>query len=148
MKKTFPARSHTNRRARAGYTLMEIMLVIAIIAVLVGAGIHYMAGDLDIAKEQRVTNDITSITTQLKVYEMESLFLPTTAQGLDALVHKPTTEPVPERWHQLFTKVPVDPWGMPYQYAYPGKHNTDGFDVYSLGPDRTEGDHEIGNWSN
>ncbi len=100
----------------------------------------------DTAKEQRVQADITTITTELRTYEMEALFLPTNEQGLDALVHKPTAEPVPERWHQLTEGTPTDPWGMPYQYRYPGKYNTDGFDLYSLGPDRVESDDDIGNW--
>ncbi len=123
------------------------MLVLAIISVLVGAGIYYLAGNLDIAKERRVESDIETITTQLKTYEMENLFMPTTEQGLDALVNKPSREPLPERWRQLFEKMPVDPWGMPYQYRNPGKHNTDKFDVYSTGPDRQDGtDDDIGNW--
>jgi general secretion pathway protein G len=127
--------------------LIEIMLVLAIISVLVGAGIYYLAGNLDIAKERRVESDIETITTQLKTYEMENLFMPTTEQGLDALVNKPSREPLPERWRQLFEKMPVDPWGMPYQYRNPGKHNTDKFDVYSTGPDRQDGtDDDIGNW--
>jgi general secretion pathway protein G len=135
------------RSSRNGYTLIEIMLVLAIISVLVGAGVYYMVGNLDVAKENRVGTDITTITTQLKTYEMESLYLPTTEQGLDALVHKPTAEPIPLRWHQLFEKVPVDPWGTPYQYLSPGKHNPGKFDLYSLGPDRKESDDDIGNWT-
>ncbi len=139
--------SRRARHARGAYTLIEIMLVIAIISVLVGAGIYYLTGNLDIAKERRVETDLTTITTQLKTYEMEALSLPTTEQGLDALVHKPSVEPVPSRWHQLFEKMPIDPWGMPYQYRYPGKHNPDKFDLYSFGPDRVESDDDQGNWS-
>ncbi|HEY8965583.1 MAG TPA: type II secretion system major pseudopilin GspG [Candidatus Methylacidiphilales bacterium] len=135
------------RHARGGYTLVEIMLVLAIIAVLVGAGIYKLSGNLDVAKETRVDADIATITTQLKTYEMQALSLPTTEQGLDALVHQPTSDPVPARWHQLFEQVPVDPWGRPYQYKNPGVHNPNGFDLYSLGPQGKEGDGNIGNWS-
>ena len=132
---------------RSAYTLIEIMLVIAIISVLVGAGIYYLSGNLDIAKERRVETDLGTISTQLKTYEMEALFLPTTAQGLDALVRQPTTEPIPPRWHALFEKVPLDPWGTPYQYRCPGKHNPAKFDLYSFGPDRKESDDDLGNWT-
>ena len=83
-----------------GYTLIEIMLVLSIISVLLGAGIYYLIGNLDIAKERRVQADIATFTTQLKTYEMENLFMPTTEQGLAALVQEPTTDPKPRRWRQ------------------------------------------------
>lgn len=140
-------RSHP--RQRSGYTLVEIMLVLSIIAVLLAAGIHYMAGNLDIAKETRVKGDIQTITVQLRTYEMQNLFLPTTEQGLQALVTMPTAEPKPTRWRQLLEKdALMDPWGSQYRYANPGKHNPSGFDLYSIGADRTEGTaDDIGNWS-
>jgi general secretion pathway protein G len=132
----------------AGYTLIEIMLVLAIIAVLLGAGIYKVIGNLDAARETRVEADIATITTQLKTYEMENLFMPTTEQGLDALVKAPTTDPKPRRWRQLEESMPEDPWGMPYQYRSPGTHNPNGFDLYSMGPDRKDGtEDDIGNWS-
>lgn len=124
------------RRFARGYTLFEIMLVLGIIAVLVGSAIFLLVGNVDIAKEQRVEADIQAISTQLRTYEMLNLTYPTTAQGLEALVSKPSTEPVPRRWRQLMDSVPLDPWGSPYQYAYPGRRNPKGFDLYSWGPDR------------
>lgn len=133
-----PAPRHT-----PGYTLFEIMLVLGIIAVLVGSAIFLLVGNVDIAKEQRVEADIQAISTQLRTYEMLNLTYPTTAQGLDALVNKPTIEPIPRRWRQLMESVPLDPWGNPYQYAYPGKRNPGGFDLYSLGPDRKESDDDL-----
>lgn len=114
------------------------MLVLGIIAVLVSSAIYLLVGNVDIAKEQRVESDIQAISTQLKTYEMLNLTYPTTSQGLEALVRKPSTEPVPRRWRQLMEEVPLDPWGTPYQYAYPGKKNPRGYDLYSLGPDRQE----------
>ena len=128
------------------YTLVEIMLVLAIISVLLAAGIYYLAGNLDIAKRRRVEADIQTLTMQLKTYEMENLFLPTTEQGIDALVKRPSSEPVPRRWIQLMEKSPIDPWGMPYQYRYPGKHNPTKFDLFSFGPDRMESADDQGNW--
>ena len=141
------ARRVRTRLARLrGYTLVEIMLVLGIISVLLGAGIYYLTGSLDVAKERRVEADIVTITTQLKTYEMQNLFLPTSEQGLQALVTQPITEPIPRRWRQLLEKVPTDPWGIAYLYRYPGKKKSKGFDVYSLGPDRIESDDDIGNW--
>ncbi len=136
-------------RTRRGYTLVEIMLVLSIIAVLLAAGIHYMAGNLDIAKETRVKGDLQTITVQLRTYEMQNLFMPSTEQGLQALVTMPTSEPKPTRWRQLLEKdALIDPWGSPYKYANPGKHNPSSFDLYSIGADRTEGTaDDFGNWN-
>jgi len=117
----------------AGYTLFEIMLVLGIIAVLVGSAIYLLVGNIDVARESRVEADIQSISTQLRVYEMQNLRPPTTEQGLKALVTRPGGDPPPRRWKQLLERVPLDPWGRPYRYRIPG---TDGrsFDVYSSGP--------------
>jgi general secretion pathway protein G len=127
----------------AGYTLFEIMLVLGIIAVLVGAAIYMLVGNVDVAKEQRVEADFKAIGTQLGVYEMQNYFFPSTEQGLEALVTKPSTEPVPRKWKRLLESVPLDPWGTPYQYMNPGKRNPDGYDLYSWGPDRRESDDDI-----
>jgi len=137
---TYKFENQTRRLLRntSAYTLFEIMLVLGIIAVLVGSAIYLLVGNVDIAKEQRVESDIQAISTQLKTYEMLNLTYPTTAQGLEALVRKPGTEPVPRRWRQLLEEVPLDPWGSPYIYAYPGKRNPRGYDLFSLGPDRQE----------
>jgi general secretion pathway protein G len=117
----------------AGFTLIEIMLVVGIITVLMGAAIFHLAGNLELAKEQRVRGDIQAISTQLKTYETFNLVLP-------------TTEPIPPRWKQMMTQIQLDPWGMAYVYRYPGKKNPKSFDLFSLGPDRIESDDDIGNW--
>lgn len=132
MKRPFSTR---RSRLQAGYTLFEIMLVLGIIAVLVGSAIYLLAGNLDVAKEQRVDADIQAIKTQLRVYEMQNFSMPTTSQGLEALVNKPSTEPLPRKWRQLMESVPLDPWGNPYQYENPGRKDPGKFDLYSLGPD-------------
>src|SRR5690606_23733764 len=103
-------------------------------------------GNVDVAKETRVESDIKNIVTQLKVYEARNLAPPTTEQGLKALVEKPTSEPVPERWSQLLEEVPKDPWGREYQYQYPAKRSKADYDVYSLGKDGVESADDIGNW--
>jgi general secretion pathway protein G len=138
-----PLRFLRQRARQAAYTLLEIMLVLGIISVLVGSAIYLLVGNVDIAKEQRVDSDIQAISTQLKTYQMLNFTYPTTAQGLEALVTKPNTEPVPRRWRQLMEEVPLDPWGTPYQYAYPGRRNPEGFDLFSLGPDRRESEDDL-----
>ena len=137
------------RRHPAAYTLFEIMLVLGIIAVLVGSAIYLLVGNLDVAKEARVDADIKSISTQLRTYEMQNLRPPTTEQGLQALVTRPSGDPAPRRWKQLLQEIPLDPWGSPYKYYSPGRKNPTGFDLFSVGPDRTEGGgDDIGNFGN
>jgi len=135
------------KSSRGGFSLVEIMIVIAIIVVLAGAVILKAQGNLIIAKKIQVGNDITAITTQLRTYELYCINLPTTEQGLEALVSRPNTPPVPRRWESLLPSIPLDPWGTPYGYLNPGTRNSAGFDLYSLGPDKKDGtEDDIGNW--
>lgn len=134
---------HRTSLHQDAYTLFEIMLVLGIISILVGSAIYLLVGNVDAAREQRVDADIQAISTQLRTYELQNFTFPTTAQGLEALVKKPTSEPVPRRWRQLMESVPLDPWGTPYQYAYPGKRNPKGYDLYSLGADRVPSDDDL-----
>src|SRR5450432_846151 len=124
------------RRNQRGFTLLEIMIVVSIIAVLLSLAIYKLKGNLESSKMVAVQADIQSIRTQLKVYESFNGFLPTTEQGLQALVARPTTDPQPSRWTQLFDSVPQDPWHNNYIYLNPGRRNPDSFDLYSAGPDR------------
>jgi len=131
------------RRIDHGYTLFEIMLVLGIISVLVGSAIYLLSSNVDVAKEQRTESDFQAIATQLKTYEMMSYVFPSTEQGLEALVKKPTSEPQPRKWKKLLESVPLDPWGTPYRYANPGTVNPEGFDLFSLGADRKESDDDL-----
>jgi general secretion pathway protein G len=130
------------RRNQSAYTLVEIMLVLAIISVLVGSAIFLLANNVDAAKEQRVETDFQAITTQLKTYEMRNFNVPTTEQGLEALVVRPTIKPEPRKWMKLMDSVPLDPWGNPYLYRSPGKFNP-AFDLYSWGPDKKESSDDL-----
>jgi general secretion pathway protein G len=131
----------------AAYTLVEIMLVLSIIAVLMAAGIYYLVGNLDVAKRTRVQSDLETLTTQLKVYQMQNFNFPTTQQGLQALVTPPTAPPAPRQWVQLMKPDGLlDPWGSTYQYMCPGKHNPTSFDLWSMGPEKVNGPNVIGNW--
>jgi general secretion pathway protein G len=131
------------RFSQSGYTLFEIMLVLGIIAVLVGSAIYMLVGNIDVAKEQRVDSDVEAISMQLRTYEMLNYRMPSTEQGLKALVNQPTTEPRPRRWKQLMKTVPIDPWGNEYVYRNPGKGGA-AFEIYSLGPDGKESDDDAG----
>ena len=133
-------------RKNHGFTLLEMMLVVMIIAMLLAAAVHFMGGNVSYAREVRVKSDIDTITMQLKMYEGMNGFMPTTEQGLQALVTRPDTDPKPTQWRLLMEKLPMDPWNQPYVYEYPGKHNPNGFDLYSMGPDRKPGTaDDIGN---
>lgn len=130
----------------AAFTLVEIVLVIAIIAVLGAAAIYKIKGTVDVAKETRVESDIKNVVTQLKTYEARNLTPPTTEQGLKALVEIPTVEPVPGKWTQLLEEIPKDPWNHEFRYVYPAKRSTQDYDVFSLGKDGVESADDIGNW--
>ena len=139
--------SKTSRRKENGFTLLEIMLVVGIIVIILGVAVARLGNTTGIAKDMRVRADIQAVNTQLKLYESMNGFVPTTEQGLKALVVQPDTEPKPSRWYQLFTEMPKDPWQNDYIYLSPGKKNPDTYDLYSAGPDRKP-DTADDNWGN
>jgi type II secretion system protein G len=96
-----------------------------------------LRADTDYARYRKVKADIQAISTELNLYESSNGFYPTTEQGLQALVTLPRSEPKPQRWYQLFTKLPNDPWGMQYNYRCPGVKHEESFDLFSSGADRT-----------
>jgi general secretion pathway protein G len=126
----------TLRTKQAGFTLLEIMLVVGIIVIILGVAITRLGPTTGIAKDMRVRADVQAISTQLKFYEGVNGFYPTSEQGLKALVSPPETEPKPSRWYQLFKDLPKDPWGNEYVYICPGRKHPDSYDLYSAGPDR------------
>ncbi len=140
--------THTHRTLRrAGFTLIEIVIVLTIISILAAGSIYMLKGNVDVAKETRVESDIQNIMTQLQLYEARNMRSPTTEQGLKALVEKPSTEPLPEKWTQLLEAVPKDPWGQEYKYRYPAQKSKKPYDVYSAGKDGADGtEDDIGNW--
>jgi len=129
----------TLREKQQGFTLLEIMLVVTIIALLLGTAIYKLTGNVEYARDTRVRADIQGINTQLKLYESMNGFFPTTDQGLQALVTQPDTDPRPTRWYQLYKEVPKDPWQNNYIYICPGIKNPNSYDLYSAGPSRKPG---------
>ena len=129
----------TLRKKLQGFTLLEIMLVVTIIALLLGTAIYKLTGNVEYARDVRVRADIQGINTQLKLYESMNGFFPTTDQGLQALVTQPDTDPRPTRWYQLYKEMPKDPWQNNYIYICPGIKNPNSYDLYSAGPSRKPG---------
>lgn len=142
-------RSRVSNSSRRGFTLMEMLLVLGIIALLVGMGIFTMTDVLGDAEEGKARGDIQTLRTNLIRYKTKGGMYPTTEQGLDALVKRPTTAPQPRSWKQYYSseQALMDPWNNKYQYQYPGKHNTDSYDIFSMGQDGQPGtEDDIGNW--
>lgn len=140
-----------NRKSRdAGFTLIEIMVVIAIIGILATLIVPKIMGRPDEARATAAKHDVGTIVQAFKLYRLDIGRYPTTEQGIRALVEKPTSEPVPQNWKAggYLDSIPKDPWGNPYQYANPGTRGE--IDVYSFGADGKPGgtgnDADIGNW--
>jgi general secretion pathway protein G len=121
---------------RSGFTLLEIMIVVTIIALLLGTAIYKLGGNVEYARHTRIQADIQGINTQLRLYESMNGFYPTTEQGLQALVSQPSSQPLPSRWYQLYKEMPKDPWQNPYIYRCPGIKHPESYDLFSAGPDR------------
>jgi general secretion pathway protein G len=136
-------------RRRRGFTLMEVLLVLVILAILGSlAALSYEAMSRR-ANKKAAESQIGLFQTPLQMYQMAVGSFPTTTQGLDALRAAPSDLANPAKWDgpYLDKTVPADPWGKAYQYASPGTHNADGYDVWSCGPDLVSGtDDDIGNW--
>lgn len=139
----------------AGFTLIEIMAVVLIIGLLVTiVGVNIFS-QVDKARVGTAKTQIKQLEGVLEFYRLDNARYPTTEQGLDALVHKPSGEPQPRNWrpegYLQGGKVPLDPWGNAYQYAAPGQHNPYSFDLWSYGSDGAPGgdgvNADIGNWA-
>ncbi len=134
-----------------GFTLIEIMIVIVIMGIMASLIVPKIMGRPDEARIVASKQDIASILQALKLYKLDNQRLPSTEQGIQALVTKPSSPPVPGNWKKdgYLDKLPKDPWGNPYQYLLPGLHGD--IDVFSFGPDGALGgegnDADIGSWN-
>src|SRR5438270_14039582 len=102
------------KKRQSAFTLLEIMLVISIIVIMLGVAVSKLGNTTGVAKGVAVRADIQAIGTQLKLYESINGFLPTTEQGLQAMVTQPSTAQRPSHWYQLFREDPKDPWRRNY----------------------------------
>ncbi len=133
-----------SRSQALGFTLLEVMVVVVIIAVMAAAVGPAIFDNLNKANVTRAGTDIKSISSMLEIYRAENYNYPSTDQGLEALVSKPSGDPEAKNWRRYTKKTPIDPWGNPYKYLSPGAKSD--VDIYSFGPDGVQSEDDIGNW--
>ena len=133
-----------------GFTLIEVMVVIAIIGIMASLIVPKIMSKPDEARVIAAKQDINTLVQALKLYRLDIGRYPTTQQGLQSLVEKPVTEPVPQNWKTggYLDRLPKDPWGNVYQYSNPGTRSE--IDVFSFWADNKPGgtgfDADLGNW--
>jgi general secretion pathway protein G len=135
-------------RRQRGFTLIELMVVLAILGVLAALIVPNVLGRADDARITAARTDVGNLMQALKLYKLDNQRFPSTEQGLNALILKPTTEPVPGNWKPYLDKLPKDPWGRPYQFLNPGIKGE--VDVLSFGADGQAGGEgnnaDLGSW--
>lgn len=143
----FPPSTKQGQRM-AGFTLIEVMVVIVILGVLAALVVPRVMSRPDEARVVAARQDISSIMQALKLYRLDNRRYPSAEQGLSALVRRPESGPLPDNWKSYLERLPNDPWGQPYQYLNPGINGE--VDVMSFGADGRRGgeglDADIGSW--
>ena len=125
----------TKSRSNRGFTLLEIIVVVTIIAILAAYIAPKVAGRVGDARISKAKADIKTLESSLELYKLDNFVYPTTDQGLEALVTKPAGTPEPKNWKRYMDRLPKDPWGEPYQYL-----ETDGsIQIISRGADGQPG---------
>lgn len=133
-----------------GLTLIEIMVVVVILAILAAIIVPKIMSRPDQAKIVKAKQDILAVENALDLYKLDNGSYPSTDQGLDALIHKPTSDPAPTAWQAggYLKRAAIDPWGHPYHYLSPGKHGD--VDIFTYGANNQPGgtgiNATIGNW--
>jgi general secretion pathway protein G len=139
------------QRKHRGFTLIEILIAMSILAILGTLVVTKFMGRTDDARITKAKSDIKTLESALQVYKLDNYTYPTTDQGLEALVSAPTSEPLPSNWKEggYIQRLSKDPWNRDYQYLSPGEHSE--IDIYSFGADGTDGGEgiaaDIGNWN-
>ena len=143
-----PTPSRAYRAAVHGFTLIELMVVLVIIGVLAALIVPNVLDRADDARVMAARTDVNNLSQALKLYKLDNQRLPSTEQGLQALIVRPAAAPVPANWKAYLDKLPNDPWGRPYQYLNPGVKGE--VDVMSLGADGQPGGEgrnaDVGSW--
>ena len=137
-------------KKQSGFTLLEVMVVVVILGVLASFVVPNLLGNKEKADQQKAITDIVALENALDMYKLDNSVYPTTDQGLDGLVTKPSS-PGPRNYRDggYIKRLPNDPWGNEYQYLSPGDNGT--IDIFTLGADGQEGGEgiaaDIGNWN-
>ncbi|MGM0677859.1 MAG: type II secretion system major pseudopilin GspG [Pseudomonadota bacterium] len=140
----------SRRHPQQGFTLIEVMVVVVILGILAAIVVPRVMDRPDDARITKAQNDIRALESALNLYRLDNFTYPSTDQGLEALVERPSGQPEPRNWRQggYIDRLPADPWGNEYQYLHPGSLGD--FDLYSFGADGRPGGEgmnaEIGNW--
>ena len=126
-----------------GFTLIEIMVVVVILGILAALVVPQVMGRPDQAKVTVTKSDLNAVAAALEMYRLDNHHYPSTQQGLEALVKKPSGSPPARNWNSggYLKRLPLDPWGNPYVYLAPGSRGP--FDLYSHGADAREGGSEL-----
>lgn len=134
------AKNHMKRQRNSGFTLLEILTVVVIIGILLVLIVPNVVGRVDETRVTAAKSDIRSLGNALAMYRLDNGHYPSTSQGLDSLVRKPSGNPEPRQWgpEPYLNKVPTDPWGSQYLYENAGSR----FEITSLGADADEGGSE------
>ena len=136
------------RNKQKGFTLLEVMVVIVILGILASMVVPNLMGNKDKADIQKAVSDIVALENALDMYRLDNSVYPTTEQGLEALVHKPTISPEPRNYRAdgYVKRLPQDPWRNDYLLLSPGEQGK--IDIFSAGPDGQPGtEDDIGNWN-
>ena len=137
----------TSARIQKGFTLIEVMIVVVILSILAAIIVPKIMERPEQARITGAKADIRTLETALNLYKLDNHQFPSTDQGLEALVTKPSGDPEPKNWKEdgYLARMPKDPWGNPYQYLNPGSHGK--IDIFSTGPDGVASEDDIGNWN-
>jgi general secretion pathway protein G len=137
------------KNARRGFTLVEILLVVVILAMIAAFAVPSLLGTQEQAQKDLASSSVKDFERHLKLYRLNNGAYPSSEQGLKSLVEKPEGEPVPKKWSAILEELSPDPWGNEYKYAFPGEKNGEKKpDIWSTGPDGQDGtDDDIGNWA-
>src|SRR5262245_33495668 len=128
-----------SHRHRHGFTLIELLLVLMILVILASMAVTFLGGTQERAGKDAARGQVGIFKSVVNVYKLHTKNYP---GSLDDLVNKPGDSKVAERWEGPYLdvqKIPADPWDNEYKFAAPGKHNTESFDVWSMGPDKQDG---------
>ncbi len=132
---------------RRGFTLVEMLLVLVILATLAAIVVPKFAGRSEQAKVTAAKTQISTFGTALDAFEVDMGYYPSSADGMNLLVNEPRNA---QSWKGPYLKqtIPTDPWGNPYVYECPGRHNDKGYDILSMGADgRRDSEDDVTNWS-